>query len=92
MKAFDSAKEYRRWLVLRRLAELGQITGLQLQKTFPLYGRGGTMIAKYKADFVYFVHGVRVVEDVKSKATKTRLYELKKKLMFDNYKITIKEI
>ena len=33
-----------------------------------------------------------VVEDVKSKATKTRVYEMKKKLMLERFNITIQEV
>lgn len=90
-KAFDSRAEFKRWLTLRELERAGAISGLQLQKTFTLRGLGGRVVCRYKADFVYIVRGVRVVEDVKSKATTTRLYKVKKKLMFDNYGITIQE-
>ena len=34
----------------------------------------------------------RVVEDVKSRATKTRVYEMKKKLMREKFGIEIQEI
>ena len=33
-----------------------------------------------------------VVEDVKSKATKTRVYEMKKQMMLEKFKIRIREV
>lgn len=44
------------------------------------------------ADFSYHENGILVVEDVKSKATKTPLYQLKKKLVKALYGIDVKEI
>lgn len=35
---------------------------------------------------------IKVVEDVKSKATKTRVYEMKRKLMLDRFGIEIREV
>lgn len=48
----------------------------------------------YVADFVYIdeATGERVVEDVKSKATQTEVYRIKRKLMYDKYGIRIKEV
>ena len=58
---------------------------------------------KYRADFSYYVPDaggwspskdgwIYVVEDVKSKATKTRVYAIKKKLMRERYGIEIQEV
>lgn len=61
--------------------------------------RGGKIKGKqilpgvyYIADFVYMENGQMVVEDVKSEATKTAVYEVKKKWMYQKYKIMIREV
>ena len=38
------------------------------------------------------IHWLRVVEDVKSPATKTRVYEIKKKLMRERFGIDVREV
>lgn len=45
----------------------------------------------YIADFVYEQDGKRVVEDVKSKATRTPEYIIKRKLMLERFGIRIRE-
>ena len=64
-----------------------------MQVAFPLikkseYGRE----IKYIADFTYYENGHLVVEDVKSKATVTPVYKIKRRLMQEIYGITIKEV
>ena len=51
-------------------------------------------VATYIADFSYYDVETRsvVVEDVKSKATRTALYRLKKKLIEAQHDITITEV
>lgn len=46
----------------------------------------------YNADFVYYENGKMVVEDTKSKATKTKDYILKRKMMLYFHGIRIKEV
>ena len=48
--------------------------------------------ATYIADFVYTENGKTVVEDVKSPATRTDVYKLKKKLMLYKFGIEIREV
>lgn len=79
-QTFDSKKEANRYSDLNLLASAGIITDLQCQVRFPL-NVGDNQICVYTADFVYVQKGVEVVEDVKSPATKTRVYLLKKRLM-----------
>lgn len=70
---------------------------------FPRYGKDGKRLkdgkrcverqASYYADFYYITKdGCEVVEDAKSEATKTPVYELKKKLMLQVYGIKIREV
>lgn len=49
---------------------------------------------RYVADFSYFDCdlGKDVVEDVKSRATKTRVYEMKRKLLLERFGIEIREV
>lgn len=98
---FDSGKEAKRYLELAMLQAAKEISGLKLQPEFridiPSSGTFNGMppmihIASYFADFEYVENGVRVVEDVKSKATATPVYRLKKKLVEALYGLKIREV
>lgn len=96
---FDSKKEAGRYDELMILLRAGKISDLKLQPQFTLQESYVTpdgirvRAIRYVADFCYTdASGVTVVEDVKSKATKTRVYKIKKKLMLERFGITIKEI
>lgn len=90
---WDSNKEYNHWCELKLLERVGKIWALERQKEYVLIdkSRYGRSII-YRADFVYQTTNGTVVEDVKSEATKTPLYKLKKRLLAERYKIEIKEI
>lgn len=87
-RAFDSKKEARRYIALKTEQQAGLIQGLRIQVGFRLKVAGIT-ICFYRADFVYVRQGRRVVEDCKG--MKTRVYEMKKKLMRACYGIEIEE-
>lgn len=105
---FDSRKEARRFDELMILLRRGDIRDLKLQPQFTLQEayttpEGNRVRAiRYQADFSYERHNEdrqaweseweKVVEDVKSKATKTRVYAIKKKLMLERYGIEITEV
>ena len=95
---FDSQKEAARWQELKLMQRAGLICELQRQVPFvliPKQERKGKVIERpvvYKADFVYRENGEDVVEDVKSRATKTKEYIIKRKLLLWQYGIRIKEI
>ena len=80
------------------LLKAGKIQDLRLQTEFTLQDaytmpNGNRVRAiRYKADFTYLWGGNLVVEDVKSKATKTRVYSMKKKILADKFGIEIQEI
>ena len=83
-QVFDSKKEGQRYLELSLLQRAGTIRDLETQITFLLFGANGEQVADYRADFRYVEvsSGRVIVEDVKGgDATKTRLYQLKKKLL-----------
>lgn len=97
---FDSMKEARRfdWLIERE--RRGEIRELRLQVDFTLQeaytdteGRRVRAI-RYRADFTYYesAQGVKVVEDVKSRATRTREYAMKKKMLKDRFGLEITEV
>lgn len=88
-KVFDSQSEYRRWGELMIQQTAGLISGLRRQVSFPLHAIDGTVITRYRADFVYVERGERIVEDRKGK--RTRVYEMKKKWMKAEYGIEIRE-
>ena len=95
---YDSAKEARRAAELRLLERAGQIKNLRRQVQFesiPSQKRDGKVIerpATYTADFVYMEGDEMVVEDVKSPATRTPQYILKRKLMLWEYGIVVREV
>ena len=94
---FDSIKEGKRYDELMLMLKAGQIRDLRLQPQFTLQEAYTTpdgnriKATRYQADFSYERHNEdrqawepeweKVVEDVKSKATKTRVYAIKKKMM-----------
>ena len=101
---FDSKKEAKRYLELLARQEAGEIDDLRLQVNFTLQegytkpdGERVRAIV-YKADFAYKKrdgnggYTLYIVEDVKSKATKTRTYEIKKKLMREKFRIEVQEV
>ena len=99
---FDSKKEANRYEELMTLLRMGKIRKLRLQPQYTLQESYMTpegervRAIRYVADFSYEKPvgdtWTTVVEDVKSKATKTPQYKLKKKLMQERYNISITEI
>ena len=100
---FDSVKEYRRFCELSLLERAGAIADLKRQVKFELIpsqrvdGKVVERPCTYVADFVYLEKGKDgifrlVVEDVKSEATKTREYIIKRKLMLWRCGIRIREV
>lgn len=93
---FDSKREYARWQVLKMLESAGKIEHLERQAEYilvspvVLYGRKRSSV-KYKADFKYYEDGKLVIEDVKSPASKTAVYILKRHLMMEKFAIEIRE-
>jgi len=97
---FDSQKEARRWQELRYLLRAGVISCLERQTPFELIpaqkDESGKLLERavtYRADFTYRdEYGNYIVEDVKSEATRTREYIIKRKLMLRVYGIRIREV
>ena len=96
--SFDSVKEMNHYCDLKFLLLAGEISDLQVHKPFELQeafrSADGSWVRAitYEADFVYKdKDGNMIIEDVKSKATRTDVYKIKKKMMA--YKgLIIKEI
>ena len=89
---FDSKKEYERWKELQLMERAGVISNLKRQVKFVLFEKSKHGRERsYIADFCYWLDGQYVVEDVKSKATKTQLYLYKKRHMAEKYEIVILE-
>ena len=95
---FDSALERDRFIILDADQREGKISDLRRQVKFvliPSQKVEGKLIERecsYIADFVYMVQGQMVVEDTKSKATRTPEYIIKRKLMLYVHGIIIHEI
>ena len=87
---FDSKKEARRYSELKLLVKAGELVSFDRQVVFPILFEG-QLLCKYVADFVtYSKHGLRTVED--AKGMRTRIYQLKKKMMKIINRIEIVEI
>lgn len=82
---WDSEREYKRWKDLELLQAAGKIQDLRRQVVYDLLppcvlaGLRHRPI-RFVADFVYFEDGLRVVED--SKGYRNRVYQLKRRLMW----------
>jgi len=100
---FDSMREAARYKELQVLIAAGEITDLEIHPGFPLMvlelGHDGPplilhTIGMYHADFKY--RNVRtnnvIVEDVKSKPTRTEAYKLRKKFVEAQHQLTIVEV
>lgn len=93
---FDSKKEYKRWLELKRMQEAGEIKYLTRQVKYELIpvqkleGKVLEYSVNYFADFTYYYKDELVVEDVKG--FKTPEYIIKRKLMLQQYGIRIHEV
>lgn len=90
---FASKREASRYVELERLARLGLIENLVLQPRFLLLVNQ-KKVGTYVGDFQYLDTSTNalVVEDVKSPATVTPIYRLKKKLVEAIHGITIREV
>ena len=96
---FDSQKEARRYDELILMLQSGTIRNLKLQPQFTLQESyitpDGERIGstRYIADFSYEdASGQFVVEDVKSRATRTSVYRVKIKRLREKYGIKVQEI
>ena len=95
---FDSQKEKAWYIKFKLMEQAGEIHDLKLQVPFCLietFKRNDKTYrtTSYVADFVYRDKEDKLhVVDVKSKATKTQVYQLKKKLMAWKYGIEIEEV
>ena len=80
--SFSSKREARRYADLTLLVRAGEIDSLELQPRFPMKVNG-QKVCTYVADFRYrcVITGKSVIEDVKSPASRTSVYLLKRKLM-----------
>lgn len=96
---FDSKKEARRYLVLKKMEQDGEIKNLRLQVQFELLPSFVIVIdgkkkkrrpITYIADFVYYRDDEKVIEDVKG--LRTPVYKIKKKLFEYRYHETIREV
>lgn len=85
---FDSKREADRYAVLKLMERAGEISGLELQPSFPIVVNG-VRVCVYRADFRYLERGRIVVED--AKGFRTPAYRLKRKLVQAQYGIEIRE-
>lgn len=88
---FDSGGEAGHYETLKLLQKAGIITQLRVHPTYDIVVCG-VRVCGYTADFAYQCDGLGIVEDWKSKFTKTPVYRLKKKLLLATQGIEIREV
>lgn len=86
---FGSKLEARRYGELKLLEKAGKITHLEIHWPYYLHAHG-VKIGYYEADFSYTENGELVIED--TKGTLTSLYKWKKRHIYAEYGIRIREI
>lgn len=96
---FDSKKEAARYSELKLMEKAGLIQNIGLHPSIELVAhnsstKAGIGVGRYVADFMYWdiKRHIIVVEDVKSSATKTAVYLLKKLLVKACHDIEITEV
>lgn len=98
---YDSKKELRRYAELCFLERAGEIFNIRRQVPYEIVPeqrdpRTGKIVERkveYVADFVYQTKdGKTVVEDVKTRATRTQAYIIKRKLMLYVWGIKVVEV
>ncbi|KNY13109.1 hypothetical protein AKG11_31045 [Shinella sp. SUS2] len=77
---FDSKAEAAFYAALKQRLAAGEISDLKLQREYDLMVNG-VLIARYRADFVFFDRVVRARRVVDVKGVATRDFRLKAKLM-----------
>ena len=95
---FDSLKEARFYVAIKRLEAAGIVSDLELQPEFvwdnisrdPETGREFVTRQKYRADFAYTEAGQRRYVDVKG--YRTRTYRRKKRIVEAVFGVTIEEV
>jgi len=90
---FDSQKEAKRYQELQWMQQAGLIQDLELQPRYDLIVNGHKL-GFYRGDFRYkdVATDSVILEDVKSPATGTAVYRLKKKLVKALYGVEIIEV
>lgn len=88
---FDSRGEMLHYCKLKDLERSGEIENLELHPAYKMI-INNRLVCKMIPDFRYEKEGRIVIEDFKSKATITRAYRIKKKLLAALYNIEIKEV
>lgn len=93
---FASMKEGKRYLELKMLERSGDIADLRCQVEYDLtvisiIDHRPHCVGHWTADFTYHRAGQIVVEDTKSKATRTQTYRLRKKMFQAIYGLQILE-
>lgn len=90
---YASKREARRAAELSLLLTIGDISDLEEQVKYVLVPKQeGERAVTYTADFRYREKGEVVVEDVKSPATKTQQYVIRRKLMKFVHGVNIREV
>lgn len=82
---FDSGAEMTRYRLLKDRQKRGEISDIETQVRYPLYAVDGEEVCTFILDFRWKENGHTVVEDYKSDATDTDIFNLKCKLFYHCY-------
>jgi hypothetical protein len=88
---FDSKRERDTYARLKLRADVGEISGLELQVRYPLKVEG-SLLGHYVADFVFYDHVLKCLRIIDAKGVRTPLYKWKRKHMKAAYGIDIEEV
>lgn len=78
---FDSKAEANYYANLKIREKAGEVSGVELQRPFPLLGPTGTLMATYKADFAFWDHTEDRFRVIDVKGFVTKEFRLKRKMM-----------
>lgn len=78
---FDSKAEAAYYTKLKMREKAGEVSAVELQRSFALLGPTGMLICTYRADFCFWDHKVDRFRVVDVKGVETAVFKLKRKMM-----------
>jgi hypothetical protein len=91
--AFDSKAEGEYYRKLKIREKAGEVSGVEMQRSFALIGPSGLLIATYRCDFAFIDHSedcrFRVID---VKGFETSVFKLKRKMMKALLGITVETV
>lgn len=89
---FDSKAEARFYAVLKQRFKIGEISALELQRRFKIFGPDGKLITTYRADFCFWDHVEDRFRCVDVKGVETYAFKIKKRMMMSHFGIDVEVV